>query len=309
MRINLITHNNGVGLTQDVAVLQKLLRHHYCQFVEIKNPRGISHADVNIFFELLNPALYGYAKFNIFFPNPEWFWFRKELKGIDLVCAKTRDAEQIFRGLGCETIFTSFTSRDMLEPSVTWEYKRRAYIHISGQSETKGTMGTFLTWRKNPQWPTLFFFKTKSPERYMRQPIEANIIPCYTRVDEKTLSMAVNTCLFHVCCSEYEGFGHYIWEAKSAGGIVITTNAAPMHDFVSKADGFLVGVKSTRRQQLGTLHIIDQRDLERVINATMGLTEEQCRAMSAASREAYLANDRYFKTIFTKIIENYEQRI
>jgi hypothetical protein len=304
MKINLITHDNGVGLTQDVAVMKEVLKEHDCTFVEISTAREVPRADVNVFFELLKPSLYRYAKINTYFPNPEWFWFGKDLKGIDVVFAKTRDSEVIFRTLGCNVLYTSFTSRDLLDHKFI-NRKERTYLHLSGQSETKGTDATFHCWYDNPDLPMLFFCKTKGNEKYLRTKDRPNIAGCYNRLDEKRLNILINKCAFHVCCSEYEGFGHYLWEAKSAGGIVITTDGAPMKDFVTDLDGFRVKVLHRKRQHYGTLCVIDRMDLARVIKQTMQLTDKQVRDMSLQSRLAWEENDSYFRDIIQQTFNHF----
>ena len=50
----------------------------------------------------------------------------------------------------------------------------------------------------------------------------------------------------YVCPSSTEGYGHYLNEGRSAGGIIITTDAAPMNELVSNGDnGLLVKVSHT----------------------------------------------------------------
>lgn len=300
MKINLITHDNGVGLTQDVSVLKGILKGHDCKFVEIHHAKLAPRADVNVFFELLNPALYQFARANVYFPNPEWFWFNKDLKGIDLVLAKTRDSERIFKSLGCVVLYTSFTSRDLLDRGVV--EKARVYLHLAGQSETKGTAATYQAWADNPDFPTLFFCKTKGYEPYSGK--HDNIVPCFQRLQPNRVNTLINKCAFHVCCSEYEGFGHYIWEAKSAGGIIITTDGAPMSDFVTDGDGFRVKVSHHKRQNYGMLSVVDRVDLARVVKRTMALSSEEISAMSLKSRQGWEENDAYFRNIISETFKH-----
>ena len=46
----------------------------------------------------------------------------------------------------------------------------------------------------------------------------------------------------HVCCSDAEGFGHYINEGRAHGALVrtVTTDAAPMNELVDESCGLLV---------------------------------------------------------------------
>jgi glycosyltransferase involved in cell wall biosynthesis len=297
MKINLISHDNGVGLTQDVAICKRLLSGHECKFVEIKSNQVPEKADINIFFELLNDKFYPFAKYNLFFPNPEWFWSVKMLKGLNLVLCKTRDAENIFTKLGCQTVYTSYTSRDMRDKTP----KVRQYIHLAGKSSNKGTNAVFQTWNGR-DLPDLIFCKADKYDQFKKH--TDNIKPVWGRMKEEDLKYLMNSSLFHVCPSEYEGFGHYIWEAKSTGGIVITTNGAPMSDFVRDSiDGFTV--KSDRRssQSLGILHHVSVKGLEETIRKTMILTESELSEMSRQSRAMWEDNDRYFKQIFKLVID------
>lgn len=295
MKINLITVDNGVGLTQDVRVVKSILKDHDCRFIDIeKGPPET--ADVNIFFEIIHKRFYPYAGVNLFFPNPEWFWFRGYLKGLDLVLCKTRDAERIFKQLGCNTVYTSFTSEDRRRKAE----KQRKYLHLAGQSQNKGTMEVFRAWNNQPL-PELVFCKTKAWEIYANH--SKNITGVFTRMPDKVLLNLLNACYFHICTSDYEGFGHYIWEAKSCGGIVITTDGEPMSDFVHNGiDGFTVQVARYGRQQLAETKRISVEKLREVVHYTANLTDGELEGMSRASRQAWEENDRFFKTIFRNII-------
>lgn len=295
MKINLISVDNGVGLTQDVNLVREILKPHQCKFINVK---GVSHekADINIFFEILNEKFYPLASKNLFFPNPEWFYFAKKLKDIDLVLCKTRDTERIFNKLGCATIYTSFTSRDLLKEMP----KQRQYIHLAGKSSNKGTPAVFQAWNSHPL-PMLIFCKADKFDQYEKH--SENITTLWGRMTEPDLIRLMNTTAFHVCPSEYEGFGHYIWEAKSTGGIVITTKAEPMSDFVREGvDGFTVDYDRRSHQSLGTLYFVSPKALQKVIERTEALTDQQILDMGKQSRLMWEDNDKFFKNILKLII-------
>lgn len=297
MKINLISVDNGVGLTQDVNLCREILKEHTCKFFDVHINR-IEKADINIFFEIPNSSLYPFAKYNLFFPNPEWFWFAKQLKGIDIVLCKTRDAERLFSRLGCQTVYTSFTSRDMYEDHP----KLKQYLHLVGKSANKGTKEVFTAWNGSAL-PNLVLAMTKDFQAYTDH--SDNILTIFERQPDEQIKMLLNSSAFHVCTSDYEGFGHYIWEAKSTGGIVITTNGEPMSDFVRDGiDGFLVSVGRRSRQQMATLCHIWPDSLKEVVKKTMALTDEQLNLMAVASRQSWEQNDAYFRDIFVKIIDS-----
>lgn len=297
MKINLISVDNGVGLTQDINICKDILHSHKhkCTFHDVKAVNTPHKADINIFFEILNHKFYHKAAINLFFPNPEWFWFKNELNDIDLVLCKTRDAQNIFNRLGCRTIYTSFTSRDM-QAHVR---KERKYLHLAGQSMNKGTKQVVATWTQD--MPELMLCSTK----YTYNIKGKNIAPIFDRLSENDLTYLMNEAAFHLCPSDYEGFGHYIWEAKSCGGIVLTTNAEPMSDFVQDGkDGFLIPYRKMTRQQMAVLKHITSDGLLETIKRTEQLTDGQIREMSQASRRSWEENDRFFRKIFIEIINN-----
>jgi glycosyltransferase involved in cell wall biosynthesis len=297
MRINLLSHDNGVGLTQDVKIVKQILDTRYkCTFIDLRYGQP-QPADVNIFFEILDSRFYKSAKYNLLFPNPEWFMWPTLLKGIDLVLCKTRDAVRIFNILNAKTVFTSFTSEDRAK---TYNpVNERVYLHTAGQSRTKGTDTVFRSWKR--EYPEMIFTKLFEAKQY-----ENHLPNIYTYFDRIPLDIMIelqNKAVFHLCTSEYEGFGHYIWEAKSARGIVITTDAPPMSEMVwDGVDGFLVTATRSKRMNYGRLAMVDLEALRACIEKTMLLTNSEIKSMRRASRESWEANDVFFKEQLFKVI-------
>jgi glycosyltransferase involved in cell wall biosynthesis len=297
MRINLLSHDNGVGLTQDVKIVKAILDTRYkCKFIDLR----FSHpepADVNIFFEILDQRFYKSAKYNLLFPNPEWFMWPTLLKGVDLVLCKTKDAVRIFDILGSKTIFTSFTSEDRAKTYSP--INERVYLHTAGQSSTKGTDTVFRSWKR--EYPEMIFTSLKESKQYENH--LPNILTAFSKLSLTVLIELQNKAVFHLCPSEYEGFGHYIWEAKSARGIVITTAAPPMSEMVTEGiDGFLVKANRSKRMNYGRLQMVEIEDLRRVIEMTMQLSNQQIKEMRKASRESWEVNDMFFKEQLLKVI-------
>ena len=209
------------------------------------------------------------------------------LRGIDLVLCKTHDAERIFRTLGSKTLFTSFTSEDHKQP----EERERAYLHTAGQSTTKGTNTVYNNWRKD--FPVMIFTKLREIGSYRSK---ENIRTCFERIPNEIMYTLQNKCIFHLVPSEYEGFGHVIWECKSVGSIPVSTSGPPMSEMVIEGvNGFLVKVKQTRRMNFGRLQLIDGDDFQKVIEKTMELSDKEIEEMSKASRKSWEENDRFFK--------------
>jgi glycosyltransferase involved in cell wall biosynthesis len=211
---------------------------------------------------------------------------------------KTRDAVRVFNILNAKTHFTSFTSEDRLKNFTS--VNERVYLHTAGQSRTKGTDTVFRAWKK--EYPEMIFTKLMEAAQY-----ETHLPNIYTYFDRIPLEVMIelqNKCTFHLCPSEYEGFGHYIWEAKSARGIVITTDKPPMNEMVRDGvDGFLVESKVGKRMNFGRLAFIDLEALRTVIEKTMLLTNLQIKEMRKASRQSWELNDKFFKSELIKVLE------
>jgi len=302
MKINLLSHDNGVGLTQDIRIVRSILApRHEVVFTDLRHGNH-NKADVNIFFEILDGKHYDYAKVNLFFPNPEWFWWPKQLSGIDIVLAKTHDAVKIFENISTgyqpKVVYTSFTSEDRYDPDVPRE---RAYLHAAGQSETKGTQTVFNAWK--PEYPRMVFTKLKAYQQYTSH--HRNIITCFDRMPLDILKAIQNKCAFHICTSEYEGFGHYIWEAKSCGGIVITTDGAPMKEMVTDGvDGWLVDAPIKRKMNFARCSIVGLSSLQEVIEKTIAMTDTEVEVMRAQSRRRWEDNDAMFRAKLNEIINS-----
>jgi hypothetical protein len=299
MKINLISNDNGVGLSQDMRIIKAILKGHKCAIVDLLKGEQPEKADINIHFELLNNLHYNTAPVNLFFPNPEWFQWPALLKGIDLVMCKTHDCERIFKLWTDKTVFTSFTSEDRNTGERDDEI---VYLHTAGQSAAKGTLTIYQAWK--PEYPKLVL--TKLMDYKALEKPKDNVFTCFERIPIDILKEFQNKCTFHVCTSEYEGFGHYIWEAKSCGGIIITTKAPPMNEMVTEKDGFLVTSGRSRRFNFGRLHMIEPKALQEVIEQTMLLTTKQIKDMRAASRQSWEVNDKFFRDKFLKIIRGYD---
>jgi hypothetical protein len=298
LKINLLSHDNGVGLTQDVKIVKAILSDYDCKFIDIRYKKP-SPADVNLFFEVLSPKFFPSAKHNLLFPNPEWFMWPTLMKQIDLVLCKTHDAERMFKAMNCKTVYTSFTSEDR---KANMEFGR-VYLHTAGQSLTKGTATIYKSWK--PEYPEMILTSLKDGKKYTKA--QDNIYTMFDRMPIEILIELQNKCAFHLCPSEYEGFGHYIWEGKSCGAIIITTDAEPMREMVTDGvDGFLVRAGRIRKQNFGRLHMISQIDFQSVIERCMKLTDPEIIKMRHASRNRWELNDKYFKDKLIKIIKDYE---
>lgn len=293
MRIQLITRDNGLGLSHDMQVLRSALigvsgHNINVEFRDWQAKPAPRHAfDVNIFLELLNPAHYRSAKRNILTPNPEWFvreW-RPHLHGLTQVWAKTRDCERIFQGLHRDVVYTGWTSMDVLDASVP---RKKALLHVAGGSSAKGTAAVLEAMRMLPD----HHLTLVSSRPYASVPDNVTVLG---RQDAPTLRRIMNEHLVHLCPSSYEGFGHYINEARSVGAVIISTAAAPMNELVGGEYGLLAAVASIGWQNLARHHHVDPDALAGCIRSAMACPEALLAELGQHAREQYLADGAVFE--------------
>ncbi|HJU08221.1 MAG TPA: glycosyltransferase [Rhodanobacteraceae bacterium] len=311
--VHLLGFDNGVGLSRDLNLLMKLLRErgYRVDFTNtrkrggipglIQRARGALRAreqkrrqdrglpppyDFVLMEEHIVPQYLDDARHRVLLPHPEWFLPRdlEWLDGIDLVLAKTHEAQRVFAQRGCRAVCIGFTSEDRLDASVPRE---RGFFHLAGSSRTKGTQALLSLWRKRPEWPRLTV--VQHPREARPGAAAANIDLRIGYLDEAELRRLQNAHLFHLCPSQTEGFGHYIVEAMSVGAVVITLDAPPMNEMITPERGLLLPYARTGTQHLAVTYHFDDAAMEAAVMRAMALDDAQCRVLGAAARAWYEA--------------------
>lgn len=240
MKINFISYNNGYGLTKDMELFKTNLDNIYdnldiklCDFFDHK----IRNADINIFFEIVSNILIKKAKYNVLIPNQEWFYknWIDYLENIDLVLAKTEYGKQIFSKF-TNTKFIGWESEDLLNDDIK-DYD--SVLHSCGKSMFKQTQFILNNWEQNFPHLTVVYQEDKMK---LNCPIQKNITYISKRLNDNEIKSIMNQKGIHLCCSETEGFGHYINESRSCKNVIITTDAEPMKSFISNPN-YLVKVE------------------------------------------------------------------
>ena len=242
LTINLISHDNGVGLTQDVRLLRGLFegQGHEVEFAEWRN--ATRQADVNFHIELFDPKHLQTARSHVGLFNLEWFDKAQlsSLGSMSQLWAKSQEALQIYERAGhglWPAHYTGFLSRDVDRPQVA---KERTCIHVRGKASQKNTILVFETWRRHgDRLPRLIVTSADECDGWRRTHPSAEMVFGYQT--EEQLAVLMNRSRFHVCPSETEGWGHYIAEALSCRSVVVTTDGSPMNEHVRPEHGALIG--------------------------------------------------------------------
>lgn len=308
MRINIITYNNDYGLTQDVNVLIYMLKRHFKDRVEIYAVNFFdfkcNYVDLNIFLETVSFTLLKYAPINILIPNQEWYYktWTPYIKYFDKILVKSKYGETIFKSLLLKEEPEANTEKRII--NIGWQSKDKyaskykkdysKYLHVCGKSKHKQTQLVVDNWQ--PDFPelTVLYSPIDVP---ITEKTQDNIIYIRDRVSDEKLEEMLNTSGIHICCSDTEGFGHYIQEAKSVKATVVTLDAPPMNNFVDNENGFLVKYRNKKpvKDALGSKYTLDGTDFQKVIRKIMETDENILIEKGEKARKGYLETCKTFR--------------
>jgi hypothetical protein len=256
--INLISHDNGVGLTQDVRLLRALFegQGHEVRYTEWRD--GSGQADVNFHIELYDPKHLRSARSHVGLFNLEWFDKGQisTMACMSQLWAKSGEALRIYETLGqglWPAHYTGFLSRDMYRPGVA---KEPVCIHVRGKASQKATDLVLEAWRRHgDDLPRLIVTSADEFDGWRRtHPTRVDMQ--FGHKSEAELAALMTACRFHICPSETEGWGHYIAEALSCKAVVVTVDGSPMNEHVRPEFGVLLPA-ATHASGLVTRHRVD----------------------------------------------------
>jgi hypothetical protein len=303
MKINIVSRDNGVGLSRDAALVTEIAEQqgHDVTFNDFatKSIDPSRRYDLNIFLELLNTRWFPKATLNWMIPNPEWFDPRWKTFGsrFNAVLCKTKTAMKNF-AFHSKTQYISFTSQDRYLPRVPKDYSQ--WLHVAGRSLQKSTDIVYSTWAMNPHFPHLTIIQHPDKQK-PRLPLP-NVTYRYEVLPDEELQQLQNECGVHVCPSETEGFGHYIAEGLSCQAVVLTTSAPPMNELVTPDRGILCDFAYRGRQRLATTYFVSEDTLAEGVRRTVETPNSQKAALGERGRAHYLENDAFFRQTFADLL-------
>ena len=316
LRTRIFSRANGGGLMRDLRLVSGVLAGagHAVEPVAFGKEKGLRNlrlggmwlagawrgrVDVQIALEHMYPRSFALAPRNLLVPNPEWFRadYHASLRHIDVMLCKTPHAMRIFSGLGCEARYVGFTSEDRRDPSVP---RRREFLHLAGRSPVKGTGVVLEAWRRHPEWPRLVVVQSARNAR--PGGAGANVDYRVGRMDDAALLELQNACLFHICPSEAEGFGHCLVEGLSVGAINLTTDGTPMNEVVGPECGVLITPVRTGLMGLATRYGVDVRGVEDAVEQVLAMDAAALAEMSRRARARFESMDGGFRARFPRIV-------
>lgn len=287
--VNLISRDNGIGLSTDMDLLGGMLTGAGYDVQRVPWQAGqMRRCDVAIFLELFNPRLVRYSRHTVGIFNLEWFMpaWRQYLPQLTQLWAKSSDAHATYQGMRLRSHLTGFLSRDLYDPQVQ---RTPTCLHLKGHSGLKNTPAVLEAWAANPDLPPLTIIA--------QQPIPDPPpgVTVLGRLPFPDVVTQLNRHQIHVCPSRAEGWGHYITEGLSAGAAVITTNAAPMNEHVHSDWGWLLPSTGQRPRSLGTEHDVSPDDIAAAVREAAEMTSEQRDAVAVRARESVAHRNEQFR--------------
>jgi len=184
---------------------------------------------------------------SLLFVNPEWL-LAQDIKRIesglvDVLLAKSRDAEFRLKSrfVDNDVVFTGFSSRRLPLLPISPNYDLA--IHVRGFARQKGSDAVLRAYSaSDQQLPpcvcTMRTFDSAVPSFNAKIGKNCNLV--FRDIAQPALDRMVRRRGLHLCPSEREGFGHYIFGPMSIGAIILTTDAPPMNELIDSNCGVLV---------------------------------------------------------------------
>ena len=293
MQVAIVTHpTNGVGLERDFGVLRAVIESagHKVTAVHHRRPKPRARFDLVIFAETYVPGWEDLAPVRWAIPNPEWWFWNGAVPLFDRILCKTRDTERIFLGLGGNAIYTGFEAASRLDPHVVRE---RVFLHVAGESRTKGTEAVIGAWEQLAI-PHPLHVVTRRRFR-----VGSRKIRLHGWVKDGFLRALQNRCMFHLQPSEYEGFGHVVWEGLSTGAVVAVPDAAPLNEIGAAVR---IPVATTGSMQVATTARVAPDGIRNVVERMLALSDGEAAQIGAAGRAEYEAAVNNFRHVLLEML-------
>jgi len=206
MKINLYYWNNGVGVVNDSILIKNVLHEYDVITYDISKNNNYRNSDLGIFIQNIQADQLSNNKKNVLLINEEWLNPDEILflKQFDHLIVKSKYAKDLLSSEHPSIIQTGFFSMDrQFFPKNTGNI-----LHFKGKSVQKNTE---LVSKYNS-------IKTLDSE--------------FNYLTENQVVENLNSHDIHICCSLYEGWGHYLWEAMSCGKLVICSEVPVFKEYL-----------------------------------------------------------------------------
>jgi glycosyltransferase involved in cell wall biosynthesis len=287
MKINVYYWNNGVGVVNDSTLIASLFDN-ITQY-DLSKINHYDTADIGIYVQNLDSVTFKYNKKNIFIINEEWITSHELnlLNNFECIIVKSKHAKKLLDTYHKNVINTGFFSLDRyFFPKHTGKI-----LHFKGKSIQKNTELV----QKNKEITIL-----NSEIKYLT---------------ENQVIENLNNHDIHICCSLYEAWGHYLWEAMSCGKLVICSEIPVFKEylnpelvkFIPTKEIFSYNVNynflNTKEYKLRKGYMVDESKFYDVLNTKNELLEFQ-KKNKELIREYFLYMNNKNKKNFLKVLDS-----
>lgn len=209
MKINIYYWNNGVGVVTDSIILSEILSSFDVVVYDVSKNNHYRNSDMGIFIQNIWLDYLNHNKKNIYIINEEWLNETEisYLKYFDLLIVKSNHAKQLLNSYHNNIVNTGFFSLN----KYTETHSTGNILHFKGKSIQKNHELSF-----------------KYKDKY-----NIKILDSETNYLSNTeIINALNDYDIHICCSLYEAWGHYLWEAMSCGKYVICSEIPVFKEYI-----------------------------------------------------------------------------
>ncbi|CAI5709475.1 unnamed protein product [Peronospora destructor] len=194
------------------------------------------------------------------------------------------------------------------------------FVHTAGKSVFKGTDAVLDCWLSRPDFPPLdIFVDQENYDEFLRkiyaeqiraQPAPKKITLHTGRVPGSVFGRMMIETAFLLCTSVFEGYGHYINQARANAALIVTTDAPPMNELLSSESAILVPHPSDDvEEQLlggtfngehglrgvkGMATYVKGDEICNAIERILKMTPEERQAMGERARKQYVLDTRFF---------------
>jgi glycosyltransferase involved in cell wall biosynthesis len=206
MKINVYYWNNGVGVVNDDILIKTLLSDHDVVSYDISKTNEYRKSDIGIYIQNVDNNTLQYNKKNIFIANEEWItsYELNLFNNFECIITKSTYAKELLDSYHKNVINTGFFSLDRhFFPKNTNEI-----LHFKGKSIQKNT-------------------ELVNGLNHVKI-LDSNI----NCLSDNDVTYNLNNHDIHICCSLYEAWGHYLWEAMSCGKLVICSEIPVFKEYL-----------------------------------------------------------------------------
>jgi hypothetical protein len=288
LKINVYYWNNGVGIVNDAILLKTILKNYDIKLYDMSINTICRPSDLGIFIQNIWTEQICKNKKNVYIVNEEWLNDEEKscLNRFNYIFVKSSYAKSLLDSYHKNVICTGFFSLDRY----FFPKNTNKILHFKGKSIQKNT-------------------------ELVKDLNCVNILDSSINyLSDNDITYNLNNHDIHICCSLYEAWGHYLWEAMSCGKLVICSEIPVFKEYLDldlvkfiptkNTDDYNTDYEflNTKNYKLRKGYIVDDIKVKELLSNKDELLEFQ-KKNKELIREHFLSINEKNKQEFLKTIE------